>query len=123
MFQENKLNADARCQRASDLYPHTPWLTSYRGLGLLKRKQPDPNFAGPDEVGDSRVGDLLRIGDGRNHQQSTIMSGTRRLFFTAPPLSTEISLELIIFWVSGVGRCGLLNPIVGPPYQCATMFR
>src|SRR5262249_30865209 len=42
------------------------------------------------------------------------MSGTRRLFFTAPPLSTEISLELITFWVSGVGRRGLLNPIVGP---------
>jgi hypothetical protein len=54
-----------------------------------------PDFAGPDEVGDSRVGDLLRVGDGRNHQQGTIMSGTQRLSFMAPPFQTKVALELL----------------------------
>jgi hypothetical protein len=85
MFQQHDLNPNTRCKRPSNLYPHTLYLASCRVLDVLRQKQAEANLAGLNEVGDSRVGDLLRVGDGRNHQQSTIMSGTRRLFFMAPP--------------------------------------
>jgi hypothetical protein len=76
VFQQHDLNPDTRCKRPSNLYPHTLWLASCRGLDVLRQKEPDSNLAGLHDVGDPRVRDPLRVGDGRTYQQSDHHGGT-----------------------------------------------
>jgi len=62
MFQQDRRNSDLRRQRPRDVHPHAPELAGGRILGVLRRKQPDPDFAGLHEIGNPRVGCLLCVG-------------------------------------------------------------
>ena len=106
MFQQHDLNP-MLAARARAISTHTSLAHQLLGPWCTEAETADPNFAGPDQVGDSRVGDLLRVDDGRNHQQSTIMSGTRRLFFMAPHFQPRRLWNTL--WVRGAVCRGRLN--------------
>jgi hypothetical protein len=71
MSDQQNLNPKPRCEGMSDGDHHkpacgAPQLTGY-GIGsVLRQKQGGPHFASSDEVGHSRVWDLLRVGDVRS---------------------------------------------------------
>ena len=56
MLDQDGFDADARRKRTRDIDPHALEFTGGRVLGVLRRKQPDPDFAGLHEVGNPWVG-------------------------------------------------------------------
>ena len=65
-FDHHDRNPDVRAKLAHDLDPDTLDLAGCGILHVLRRKQRNPHLAGADEVGDPRVGALLRVRHGAN---------------------------------------------------------
>jgi hypothetical protein len=70
MSDQQNLNPKARCECASERDHYNAacgasQLASYGIRGVLRQEQRAPHFARSDEIGDSRVVDLLRVGDVR----------------------------------------------------------
>jgi hypothetical protein len=60
MFEQDRLNPDARRERTSDLYPYALQLAGCRILDVLRRKQSNSKISSLGQVGNPRVGELLR---------------------------------------------------------------
>jgi hypothetical protein len=81
-----KLNPETRRKRVSDLHVHSPrsrpaYLTGCWILDELREEQRDAKFACAHEVGDPRIGDLLRVRDSRTQQQSYHNEWNPKTFF------------------------------------------
>jgi hypothetical protein len=68
MPDQHDLNPDPRAERATDVEKNDPdrgclWLTSLRILCIHNGVYRDANSSSTDEIGDPRIGDLLRFGD------------------------------------------------------------
>ena len=63
MLDRHALNTKAFSKCAHDVDWPASQLAGYRVLAVLREVQRDPNFASAHEIGDPRIGDLLRFGD------------------------------------------------------------